>query len=73
LYSRTLYLSRPTTRTSFQPGLRRYDMNRISQVLGGKNWTFQKKQMQTTGKPTYVPLWDRMEGARLWTLAVIRL
>jgi hypothetical protein len=54
-------------------------MNERSQMQGGKNWIgfCQKIKMQTgssetligwkSGKTTYVPLWDRMEGAWLWT------
>ncbi len=48
---------------------------------GGKNWILSKIQMQTSssetligwksGKTTYVPLWDRMEGAWLWTLGTV--
>ncbi len=56
---------------------RRYDMNRWSQMLGGHNWILLKginanrffwDSPWKSGKTTYVPLWDQMEGAWLWTL-----
>ena len=56
---------------------RRYDMNGIFQMQGGKNWICRNRSMQTgfsgtligwkSGQTTFVPLWDRMEGAWLWT------
>jgi hypothetical protein len=63
--------------------LRRYDSNERSQMQGGKNWILPKeRKMQTgssetligwkSGKTTYVPPWDRMEGAWLWILLMIR-
>ncbi len=58
--------------------LRRYDMNGRFQTQGGKNWLCRKRWMQTgssgtligwkSGQTTFVPLWDRMKGAWLWTL-----
>jgi hypothetical protein len=59
--------------------VRRYDMNGISQMQGGKNRILLKelnanRSFETligwnwkSGKTTYVRLWDRMEGAWLWT------
>jgi hypothetical protein len=52
-------------------------MNERFQMQGGKNWIF-PKEMNATGSTgtligrkscqiTFVPLCDRMEGARLWT------
>jgi hypothetical protein len=62
----------------FCSDLRRYDMNGRSQMQGGKNWILLKEINATgssetlidrkSGKTTYVLLWDRMEGAWLWTL-----
>jgi hypothetical protein len=58
--------------------LRQYDMNGRSHMQGGKNWILPIESLQTGssqtligwkfGKTTCVPLWDRMEGAWLWTL-----
>ncbi len=63
---------------------RRYDMNGRSQIQEGKNWILPQEiygEMQTgssetligwkSGKTTYVPVWDRMEGAWQWTLGKI--
>ncbi len=48
-------------------------------MQGGKNWIFRKRRMQLqtgsseiligwkSGLTTFVRLWDRMEGAWLWT------
>jgi hypothetical protein len=53
-------------------------MNGRFQMQGGKTGLCRKRSMQTgyswtligwkSDKTTYVPLWDRMEGAWLWTL-----
>jgi hypothetical protein len=58
-----------------QGHLRRYDMNRRSQMQGGKNWILQKLvllMLSLVGnlekQVGYVPLWDRVEGKWLWTL-----
>jgi hypothetical protein len=58
--------------------LRRYDMNGSFQMQGGKTGFCRNRSMQTgsswtligwiSGQTTFVPLWDRMEGAWLWTL-----
>ncbi len=50
-------------------------------MQGDKNWILPKEINDTgssetligwkSGKNTYVPLWDRMEGAWLWTLGYI--
>ncbi len=55
-------------------------MNGRFQMQGGKNWILPKEtnaKLQTgssetligwkSGQTTLVPLWDRMEGAWLWT------
>jgi hypothetical protein len=54
-------------------------MNGRFQMQGGKNW-FLPKEMNAnrfkpatligwkSGQTTFIPLWDRMEGAWLWTL-----
>jgi hypothetical protein len=59
-------------------------MNGRSQIQEGKNWILPQEiygEMQTgssetligwkSGKTTYVPVWDRMEGAWQWTLGKI--
>ncbi len=56
---------------------RLYDTNGIFQMQGGKNRIYWNKYMQTgssgtligwkSGQTTFVPLWDRMEGAWLRT------
>jgi hypothetical protein len=56
---------------------RRYDMNGTFQMQGGESLILPKLINATgfsetliglkSGKITYVPLWDRMEGAWLWT------
>ncbi len=61
---------------------RRYDMNGGSQKLGGKAGFCRNRQMQTgssethigwkSGKTTYFPLWDRMEGSWLYMDSEIR-
>ncbi len=49
-------------------------------MQGGENW-FLPKEMNATGssvtligwksgQTTFIPLWDRMEGAWLWTLGM---
>ncbi len=59
--------------------LRRYGMNGRFEMQGGKNWIFFRKRWTQTGssgtligwksgQTTFVPLWDRMEGAWLWAL-----
>jgi len=55
-----------------------YDMNGRFQIQGGKNWILPKEINANrffweligwkSGQTTYDPLWDRMEGALLWTL-----
>jgi hypothetical protein len=52
-------------------------MNGRSQMQGGKNWIFLKEinanrffcdsHWLESGQTVFVPLWDRMEGAWLWT------
>jgi hypothetical protein len=52
-------------------------LNGISQLQGGKNWILPKEMNANwffrdshwleSGKTTYVPQWDRMEGAWLLT------
>jgi hypothetical protein len=52
-------------------------MNGRFQMQGGKNWILPKEINQTgssrtligwkSGQTTFAPLWDRMEGAWLWT------
>jgi hypothetical protein len=54
---------------------RRYDMNGRSEMQGGKNWILLKEMNANRffwdslwleiWSTTYVPLWDRMEGAWL--------
>jgi hypothetical protein len=57
------------------------DMNGRFQMQGGKNW-FLPKEMNAnrsfgnligwkSGQTTFIPLWDRMEGAWLWTLVPV--
>ncbi len=58
--------------------LRRYDMYGRFQMKGGENWLCRNRSMQTGSfgtlidwkscQTTFVPLWDRMEGAWLRTL-----
>ncbi len=46
-------------------------MNVRSQMHGGKNFAdrfFWDSHWLEIWKTTYVPLWDRMEGAWLWSL-----
>ncbi len=60
----------------YRDSYKRYDMNRRSQLQGGETGFCRKSLMQTgssetligwtSGKTTYIPLWDRMEGAWLW-------
>jgi hypothetical protein len=53
-------------------------MNERFQMQEGKNWIFPKEMnanrffwhfhwLEKSGQTTFVPLWDRMEGAWLWT------
>jgi hypothetical protein len=52
-------------------------MNGIYQLRGGKNWILPKEinanrffcdcHWLESGKTTYVPQWDPLEGAWLWT------
>jgi hypothetical protein len=50
-------------------------MDERFQMQGGKNWILPKYInanrffWDSHGQTTYVPVWDRMEGAWLWTLA----
>ena len=56
-------------------------MNKIFQMQRGKNWICRNRSMQSSssgtlirwksGQTTFVPLWDRMEGAWLRTLETI--
>ncbi len=71
------YHTRPdlgVTNAQLLPIQRRYDMNGRFQMQGGKNWILQTGFSGTligwkAGQSTFVPLWDRMEGAWLWKVA----
>ncbi len=65
--------------TSHQSAQRRYDMNGRFQLQGGKNWIllietnanrffWDGTLIGWSGQTSFVPIWDRMEGAWLYGL-----